>query len=51
MRLWEHPLAIVGAGVVLVVFGVYTRVQSLRGRSWPTAPESSPSRASTRAET
>jgi hypothetical protein len=38
MRLWEHPLAIVAAGVVLVVFGVYTRVQSLRSRSWPTAP-------------
>lgn len=38
MRLWDHPLAIVAAGVVLVVFGVYTRVQSLRSRSWPTAP-------------
>ena len=38
MKVWEHPLAIVGAGVVLVVFGVYIRVQSLRSRSWPTAP-------------
>ena len=36
MKLWEHPLAIAGAGVVLLVFGVYTRVQSLRSRSWPT---------------
>jgi hypothetical protein len=35
MKPWEHPLAIVGAGVVLLVFGVYTRVQSLRSRSWP----------------
>ena len=35
MKLWEHPLAIVGIGVVLLVFGVYTRVQSLRSRSWP----------------
>jgi hypothetical protein len=36
MRIWEHPLATVATGVVLVVFGVYTRVQSLRSRSWPT---------------
>ena len=36
MKPWEHPLAITAAGVVLLVFGVYTRVQSLRSRSWPT---------------
>ena len=36
MRVWEHPLAMIGIGVVLLVFGVYTRVQSLRSRSWPT---------------
>jgi hypothetical protein len=36
MRIWEHPLAMVATGVVVVVFGVYTRVQSLRSRSWPT---------------
>jgi len=36
MKLTQHPLAIVAGGVVLVVFGVYTRVQSLRSRSWPT---------------
>jgi hypothetical protein len=35
MKVWEHPLAMVGIGVVLLVFGAYTRVQSLRSRSWP----------------
>jgi hypothetical protein len=35
MKIWEHPLGMVGIGVVLLVFGAYTRVQSLRSRSWP----------------
>jgi uncharacterized protein DUF3592 len=35
MRVWDHPLAIVAAGVVLIVGGVYFRMLSLRSRSWP----------------
>jgi hypothetical protein len=33
----EHPLTFVAAGVVLLVFGVYTRVLSLRSANWPVA--------------
>ena len=35
MRLWDHPLVIVAAGVFLIVGGVYFRMLSLRSRSWP----------------
>jgi hypothetical protein len=38
MKPWEHPLAMVGAGVVLLVFGVYMGVQGERSRNWPTVP-------------
>ena len=38
MKPWEHPLAIVGAGVVLLAVGVYVGVQGERSRNWPTAP-------------
>ena len=38
MKLWEQPLVFVGAGVILLVFGVYMGVQGERSRNWPTAP-------------
>jgi Protein of unknown function (DUF3592) len=38
MKPWEHPLVIVAAGVVLLVFGVYMGVQGERSRNWPIAP-------------
>jgi len=38
MKVWEHPLAIVGIGVVLLGFGAYTGVQGERSRKWPTVP-------------
>ncbi len=38
MRVWEHPLAMAGIGVVLLVFGVYMGVQGERSRNWPVAP-------------
>ena len=38
MKVWEHPLALVGIGVVLLVFGLYMAVQGERSRNWPTAP-------------
>jgi hypothetical protein len=38
MKVWEHPLAMVGIGVVLLVFGVYMGVQGERSRNWPIAP-------------
>ena len=38
MKVWEHPLAMVGIGVVLLVFGLYMAVQGERSRNWPTAP-------------
>ena len=38
MRLWDHPLVIVAAGVFLIVGGVYFRMLSLRSRSWPVVP-------------
>ena len=36
-RFWRHPLTFVAVGVVLLLFGVYTRVQSLRSTNWPVA--------------
>ena len=38
MKLWDHPLVVVAAGVVLIVGGVYFRMLSLRSRSWPVVP-------------
>ena len=38
MRPWEHPIVMVGIGVVLLVFGAYLGVQGERSRNWPTAP-------------
>jgi len=38
MRVWEHPLAMVGIGAVLLVVGLYMGVQGERSRTWPTAP-------------
>jgi hypothetical protein len=35
MKLWDHPLVLVAAGVVLIVGGVSFRMLSLRSRSWP----------------
>lgn len=37
MSYWENPLTSVAIGVVLLVFGVYTRVQSLASAHWPVA--------------
>jgi Protein of unknown function (DUF3592) len=37
MKVWEHPLAMVGIGVVLLVFGGYMGVQGERSRHWPIA--------------
>ena len=38
MRIWEHPLAMVGIGAVLLLFGGYMGIQGERSRHWPTAP-------------
>ena len=38
MKVWEHPLAMVGIGAVLLVFGGYLGVQGERSRNWPAAP-------------